>query len=169
MWEKRLRQNYILPWHNPLSQRENPAALQAQSSVTCIHDACVRAPAHGGQWLIFDCSLPYLLRQVLSLNLELAYWVYNHASEFQGWGYRLEASCPAFYVSAGDPKWIPHACMAGTYWEPICHIFNGSLPQRGISKNLSFCWSLLFHSSTELQMHSDLITVILVLKEEHGI
>lgn len=65
---KRLRQNYILPWHNPLSQRESPAALQEQSSVTCVHDACVSAPAHGGQWLISNDSLIvlYLLTTYLS-------------------------------------------------------------------------------------------------------
>lgn len=32
------------------------------------------------------------------------------------------------------------------------------------SKNLSFWWSLPLHSSTEFQMHGDLVTAILVLK-----
>lgn len=164
MWEK--YGGRIIFFHRTTHSPEETTQLlykhKVLSPVFMMH-VCMHLHTEGSGWF-FDCSLPYHLRQVLLLNLELAYWLGHHASEFQGWGYRLAASCPAFYVSAEDPKWIPHACMAGTYWQPICHIFNGSLPQRGISKNLSFCWSLPLHSSTESHMHGDLIIVILVLK-----
>lgn len=82
--------------------------LSGHTGVTCAH------MARGPHWVSPRVASPHLLRQGLSLNLELTDWLDWLASKsYESSCTRITGlECRTFYISAGESQFESHACLA---------------------------------------------------------